>query len=161
MRSQEYSAKHIEFCSNEIRKLVSMITASTDRVDYLEKGVARPEAPIVSKPLCLSGDISMAESRILGRVMSGVDEEWKKRMAEEDKHTIRKYESLNSCVHTMDLDLSSLNEREGEVRPVLPQLRLVAGDVEAGRCPQEVGIKKYASAFDADETRVERLGRLG
>ena len=152
MRSQEYSAKHIEFCSNEIRKLVSMITASTDRVDYLEKGVARPEAPIVSKPLCLSGDISMAESRILGRVMSGVDEEWKKRMAEEDKHTIRKYESLNSCVYRMDLDLSSLNERKGEVRPVLPQLRLVAGDVEAGRCPQEVGTKNMPAHFYADET---------
>ena len=53
MRSQEYSAKHIEFCSNEIRKLVSMTTASTDRVDYLEKGIARLEAQIVSKPrLC-------------------------------------------------------------------------------------------------------------
>ena len=103
----------------------------------------------------------MAESRILGRVMSGVDEEWKKRMAEEDKHTIRKYESLNSWVHRMDLDLSSLNERKGEVRPVLPQLRLVAGDVEAGRCPQEVGTKSMPAHFYADETRVERLGRLG
>ena len=96
MRSQEYSAKHIEFCSNEILKLVSMITASTDRVDYHEKGFARLEAQIVSKPSSSAGDISMTQSRILGRVMSGVDEEWKNRMAEEDKHTIRKYESLNS-----------------------------------------------------------------
>ena len=56
----------------------------------------------------------------------------------------------------MDLDLSSLNEREGEVRPVLPQLRLVAGDVEAGRCPQEVGMEVCQRIFTP--TRLELKG---
>ena len=56
-------------------------------------------------------------------------------MAEEDKHTIHKYESLNSLVTKLDLDFTSLQERGGGVRPVLPQLRLVVGGCGGGGMP--------------------------
>ena len=57
--------------------------------------------------------VSMAGNWILGSVMSKVDEEWKKMMAGEDKHTINKDECLNSLVQKLDVDLTALKERRG------------------------------------------------
>ena len=44
IKSDENSARNIESCSVEIRKCVSVISATTERVDALEKGVAKLEA---------------------------------------------------------------------------------------------------------------------
>ena len=60
-RSNENSAKHIEFCSVETGTFVSMVSTTTDRVDSLEKGFAGLEAQVASQPLSSTGDISMAE----------------------------------------------------------------------------------------------------
>ena len=115
IRSIANSAKHIEFCGNEIRKCVSMANATTDRVIILRKGFARLEAQIASEPSFWSGDVSLTENRILASVLSKVDEEWNKTMAEEGKHTIHTYGSLRSLVQKLDLDLMSLKEkRTGE-----------------------------------------------
>ena len=58
----ENSAKHIEFCSIEIHKCVSMVNAATVRVDALDKGFSRLEAQVASTPSSSAGDISMAEN---------------------------------------------------------------------------------------------------
>ena len=42
------SAKHIEFCSTEIGNCVSMVNATTVRVDALERGFAGLEAQVAS-----------------------------------------------------------------------------------------------------------------
>ena len=129
LRSKENSAKHIEFCSNEICKCVSTVNATTDRVDSLVKGFVRLEAQIASKPSSSSGDLSMAECRILGSVLSRIDEDWKKRMSKEDRHSFHTYESQNSSVQKLDLDLTSLREKG----------RSAAGTAAASFCSGESG----------------------
>ena len=48
---------------------------------------------------------------VFGSVMCKVDEERKKRMAEEDKHTLHKNESLHSIVKWEDLDFTCPREK--------------------------------------------------
>ena len=41
------------------------------------------------------------------------DEEWKRRMVEEEKHSIKRHQSLNTMVQKSDLDITALKEKKG------------------------------------------------
>ena len=135
-KDNENSARNIKSCIVEIRNFVSLVSATMERVDVLEKGFARLQAQAASKSSSSTGDISMAENRLTGNVLSRFDETWKKMMAREDKHPINKYESLNSLVRKVDLGMMALKERKEEVvRPVLLQLRRLPVGLECGARP--------------------------
>ena len=91
------------------------------------------------------------------RVMSKV-EEGKKRMVEEDKHTIHK---LNSVVQKLNLDLMVLKERKGRARPVLQHFRLVMGGERGWESAFRKWAWRYASGFYAGVEGVGGLERVG
>ena len=118
MKSNANVAEHIESCSIEIHKCVRLVTATTERVGTLEKtvekvtgGLAKLEAKVTSSSTV---DVSLAGNLILSKVTAKFDEEWMRRMVEEDKHSIKRYESLNTMVQKLDPDNTALKERKGE-----------------------------------------------
>ena len=132
--STKISAQHIEFCSIEIFKCVTMVTASTDRVDSLEKGFPGQEAQFASKPSSSMGDNSKAENRIMSNVLSRVDEECKNDGRGGQAFLEKSRAFCNLRCKKMDLDMTALKERRGrDVRPVLLQLRRAAGAVEGSK----------------------------
>ena len=61
-----------------------------------------------------SDGISMAENRVPTDVLSKVDEMWGKRMAGGGQAHDPQYESLNSVVQILNMDLAALREKGGE-----------------------------------------------
>ena len=97
--------------SSEVLKCVnicvSMVNATTVRVDAPEEWFSRQEAQVASTPSSSAGDISMAENRTMSKVLSRFDDEWKKTMPVEDKLSINNHEYLWTSVQNLDLDMSA------------------------------------------------------
>ena len=87
---------------------------------------------------------SVAENQFLVKVASKVEEEWKKRMVKEDRHTIHKYEFRGAEVE-LGSDGSAEKGREqcGQYCSCFVWLWVKRGVENAFRC----WVWKYASAF--------------
>ena len=83
-------AKTVESCSKEVHRCAQLVTWTMERLEHLEKkvacGLACLEARIDANMTLAESD--MVESRITDRVMMNINDEHKRKMAEEDKHGI-------------------------------------------------------------------------
>ena len=89
------------------------------RVHFLEQkvehGLASLEARNDANMPLSRMDMAAVEGRVTDKVMMKCNDEYKRRMNEEDKHTINNYESLQSLVWQLELGCGGAEgeEREG------------------------------------------------
>ena len=101
----------------EIHRCVQLATLIAETVDKLETrvacGLACLEARFGSKRAPSESDMALAESRITDRATMKFYVEYKRKMNEEDKHTIEDHECLHTVVRKLQMDVVALKKKEG------------------------------------------------
>ena len=97
--------------------------------EKVANGFANLEAQFQARHSSSFGDRSLIECQNLDEVMAKFDDEYKRMMVEEDKQSIIDYESLNTVVRKLDLDVVALKDRVWERR------REEGGDRRHGHLP--------------------------
>ena len=114
VRLHVLTAKNLDFCSKRPRR-VWIHAQTAERVDNLERkiasGFAGLEARIDAKIAPSGMDIAVAESSETDKVMRKFNEEYQ-RKREEDKHTIKNDESMNTLLKKLELDFLGSKERK-------------------------------------------------
>ena len=108
-------------------------------------------------------DRFLMEGRRMDKVMAKFDDEYKRRMAEEDMHSINNYESLNTLVKKLYLEMVALKDRKdgsvastavvflGKERWWWVSVRTTYGN----------GVWREIDDMDTYQTGIERLGERG
>ena len=113
----EETARNVDSVLQEIHRCVQLATLIAETVDKLETrvacGLACLEARFGSKRAPSESDMALAESRITDRATMKFNGEYKRKMNEEDKHTIEDHECLHTVVRKLQMDVVALKKKAG------------------------------------------------